>query len=78
MPSAYTHYRFGKEVLSCLPKHYRRPIEENRELLKQKYGIEFAVNKSYSSNKLKAFIQKYVMKFKVKSLSDIVSLDRGL
>ena len=32
MPSAYTHYRFGKEVLSCLPKHYRRPIEENREL----------------------------------------------
>lgn len=32
MPSAYTHYRFGKEVLSCLPKHYRRPIEEYREL----------------------------------------------
>lgn len=32
MPSAYTHYRFGKEVLSCLPKHFRRPIEEYREL----------------------------------------------
>lgn len=32
MPSSYTHYRFGKEVLSCLPMHYRRPIEEYREL----------------------------------------------
>lgn len=67
-----------KKVKMAIYKPYLRAIEENRELLKQKYGIEFAVNKSYSSNKLKAFIQKYVMKFKVKSLSDIVSLDRGL
>lgn len=57
---------------------YLRAIEQNRELLKQKYGIEFAVNKSYSSNKLKAFIQKYIMKFKIKSVSDIIRLDRGL
>jgi len=32
MPAAYAHYRFGGEVLSCLPFVYRRPIEKYREL----------------------------------------------
>lgn len=55
---------------------YLKVIEDNRMRLKEQYGIEFAVNKSYSSNKMKAFIQKYIMKFKIKSISDIVYLDK--
>lgn len=31
MPAAYTHYRFGKDVLECLPFVYRKPIEKYRE-----------------------------------------------
>lgn len=32
MPAAYAHYRFGKEVLSCLPSIYKKSIENYREL----------------------------------------------
>lgn len=32
MPAAYAHYRFGKDVLECLPFLYRKPIEKYREL----------------------------------------------
>ena len=32
MPTTYTHYRFGKEVLSCLPFPIRTSIENHREL----------------------------------------------
>lgn len=32
MPSTYTHYRFGKEVITCLPSPYRKPIEKYRDL----------------------------------------------
>lgn len=32
MPAAYAHYRFGKDVLGCLPFVYRKPVEKHREL----------------------------------------------
>ncbi len=32
MPAAHVHYRFGKEVLDCLPFVYRKTIEKYREL----------------------------------------------
>lgn len=32
MPASYVHYRFGREVLTCLPKHYREIINKHREL----------------------------------------------
>lgn len=32
MPSTYTHYRFGKEVITCLSSPYCRPIEMYRDL----------------------------------------------
>ncbi len=32
MPAAYAHYRFGKDVLSCLPFIYRKPVKKYREL----------------------------------------------
>ena len=32
MPTTYTHYRFGKDVLSVLPNRIQQSIEKNREL----------------------------------------------
>lgn len=32
MPTTYTHYKFGKEVLGALPRPLRNSIENNREL----------------------------------------------
>lgn len=32
MPTTYTHYKFGKEVLSALPRPLQGAIEEHREL----------------------------------------------
>lgn len=32
MPAAYAHYRFGKDVLDCLPSLYKKPIKKYREL----------------------------------------------
>lgn len=32
MPSTYTHYRFGKEVITCLPSPYLKPIERYCDL----------------------------------------------
>ena len=32
MPTTYTHYRFGKEVLACLPFPIRTSIENHQEL----------------------------------------------
>lgn len=32
MPAAYAHYRFGKDVLDCLPSIYKKTIEKYREL----------------------------------------------
>ena len=44
MPSTYTHYRFGKEVITCLPSPYRKPIEKYRDLYNEavkKYVEEY-------------------------------------
>lgn len=65
-----------KKIKTAIYYPYLREIEECRKILKEQFGVEFAVNKSYSSNKVKAFIQKYIMKFKIKSLSDIVDLKK--
>ena len=32
MPTTYTHYRFGKDVLDALPRRIRTAMETNREL----------------------------------------------
>ena len=32
MPTTYTHYRFGKDVMSALPRPLQKSIEVNREL----------------------------------------------
>ena len=32
MPTTYAHYKFGKEVISALPRPLQSAIENNREL----------------------------------------------
>ena len=64
-----------KEMKYCVYKPYLKAIEETRRHLSDEYNIDFCPKKSYSSNKLISFLQKNVLQYKVKSLSDIISLD---
>lgn len=66
-----THSRGVKDAV-YLP--YLREIEHARKIL-QKYGITFSVNKSYSSNRVIAFAQKYILQYKIRSFSDLYNLE---
>ena len=37
MPTTYAHYKFGKEVLSALPRPLQNSIEAHRELFDISY-----------------------------------------
>lgn len=65
----------SKETKDAIYRSYLTKIEKNRNLLK-KYGISFSVKKIYSSNRFIAFLQGNVLRFKVKSLSDIYDLNQ--
>lgn len=64
---------FSKKTKDAIYIPYLREIERSREILK-KYGVSFSVKKIYSSNKFIAFLQGSVLRFKVKSLTDIYRL----
>ena len=64
----------SKDVKDAIYLPYLREIEQVRECLSQ-YGITFSVNKSYSSNKMIAFAQKYLLQYKIRSLSDLYNLE---
>ena len=70
--SSGTHSKKTKDAIYPI---YLKAIESSRKELK-KYGVTFSVKKVYSSNKLIAFLQGNILRFKVKSLSDIYRLDR--
>ena len=55
---------------------YLKEIELIRKELKDKYGIIFAVKKSCASNRVKAFIQKNIMQYKIKSRTDVINLNK--
>ena len=55
---------------------YLKQLERNRVMLQQKYGMVFDRARVCSNNKWIAFIQRYVMKFKVTSVSDIINLKK--
>lgn len=63
----------SKVLKDRLYRPYLSCIEECREKLKE-YGVLFDVKKIYSSNKLIAFLQGNVLRFKIKSLSDVYDL----
>lgn len=64
-----------KALKFAIYKPYLKAIEETRKTLKDKYNVDFSLKKAYSSNKLIAFLQKNVLLYKIKSLSDIINLD---
>ena len=64
-----------KKMKFSVYKPYLKNVEETRRHLLDTYGIDFSPKKSYSSNKIIAFLQRNVLQYKVKSLSDIISLD---
>lgn len=65
-----THSKKTKDVLY---RPYLIDIEKTRKLLKG-YGIDFDVRQSYASNPVIRFVQKYVLRFKLKSISDLYDL----
>lgn len=70
--SSGTHSKKTKDAIYPV---YLREIEKVRKELKR-YNISFSVKKIYSSNKLIAFLQGNILRFKVKSLSDIYYLNK--
>lgn len=68
--SSGTHSKSTKDAIY---RPYLAKIEQSRRLLKE-YGITFCVKKVYSSNKLIAFLQGNVLRFKVKSFTDLYGL----
>lgn len=65
----------SKKTKDAIYRPYLKEIENSRKELK-KYGVAFSVKKIYSSNKLIAFLQGNVLRFKVKSLTDIYRLEQ--
>lgn len=70
--SSGTHLKRTKDAI-YIP--YLTEIERTRKLL-EKYGVTFDVKKIYSSNRLIAFLQGNILRFKVKSFTDIYQLER--
>lgn len=65
----------SKETKDAIYRGYLSEIEKNRNMLKE-YGVTFGVKKIYSGNRLIAFLQGSILRFKVKSLSDIYRLEQ--
>ena len=65
-----THSKQTKDVLY---RPYLQELEDIRHELKGE-GVTFPVTQSYASNPLIKFVQKYILRFKMKSLSDLYNL----
>ncbi len=70
--SSETH---DKELKRAIYIPYLKDIEKTRKYLKEKYDISFSVKNIHASNKLIAFLQGTILRFKIKSLSDIIDLN---
>jgi len=66
-----THSKKTKDVIY---RPYLIELESIRKELKRKYDISFYVAQSYASNPVIKFVQKYVLRFKMKSFSDLYDL----
>lgn len=65
-----------KKIKAAIYIPYLKEIEGIRNMLLERYDLDFDVKKRYSSNKLIAFLQGTVLRFKVRSLSDIIFLNK--
>ena len=70
--SSETHSKKTKDAL-YIP--YLKEVEKCRNELKR-YGVSFSVKKTYSSNPVISFLQGNILRYKVKSLSDIYDLKK--
>lgn len=70
--SSETHSKKTKDAL-YIP--YLKEVEKCRNELKR-YEISFSVKKTYSSNPVISFLQGNILRYKVKSLSDIYNLKK--
>jgi len=66
-----THSKKTKDIIY---RPYLKEIESIRKELGEKYGIAFYVAQSYASNPIIKFVQKYILRFKMKSISDLYDL----
>ena len=71
--SSETHDKKTK-LMVYMP--YLKEIFKKRDYLKESYDVDFGVKKIYSSNKLIGFLQGTILRFRVKSLSDIVDMKK--
>lgn len=65
----------SKRTKDALYRPYLGELEIIRSELRH-YGITFPVVQSYASNPVIAFLQRYVLRYKVKSFSDIYDLNQ--
>ncbi len=67
-----------KKVKYAVYYPYICHLSRVRAMLREQYGLDISTRKSYSSNKLKAFIQRYIMPFRVRTLSDVVHIKKAI
>lgn len=65
-----------QEMKMKIYKPYLTEIESIRKMLKERYGLVFSSKKSYSSNVVKAFIQRNIMPYRLRAFGDIVNLKK--
>ncbi len=65
----------SKKTKDAIYRPYLKEIESIRKQLKE-IGVTFPVTQSYASNPVIKFVQKYILRFKMKSLTDIYDLRR--
>ena len=63
----------SKKTKDVIYRPYLAEIERIRAELKRE-GITFSVTQSYASNPFIKFVQKYILRFKMKSLTDVYDL----
>lgn len=66
----------NKRLKDVVYKPYLREMVEIRKKLAENYGMEFEIKKKNSSNKLIALLQGSILRFKVRSISDIYNLEK--
>lgn len=65
-----------KELKNAIYIPYLGVLEGKRSMLEKEYDFRLTIRKSYSSNKIKAFIQRYIMPYRIRDISDIVDLSK--
>ena len=55
---------------------YLIEVTKIRQMLEKEYSLSLDVKKSYSSNKVKAFVQRHIMPYRLRVLSDLINLKK--